>query len=184
MKAPLALSAAVLTTLAGPLPAQTPRSDIPIYLVPSVPARIEAMPRELPRAKGPGLQTAVLMAQAAVAACGARGGKVSVLITDSVGAPVVMLSADGASERSGLIATTKAAVAIKYRMASGEVAKKAAADATLRAELLADPNIGMARGGGFVLTKDNELVGALAVSGATGMDEDCAKEAMEKVPLR
>lgn len=184
MKAPLALNTAILATLSGSLLAQTPRSEIPIYLVPSVPARIEAMPRELPRAKGPGLQTAVLMAQAAVTACAARRGKISVLITDSVGAPVVMLSGDGASERSGLIAATKAAIAIKYRMGSDEVAKKAAADPMLKAELLADPNIGVARGGGFPLTKDNELVGAIAVSGATGMDEDCAKEAMAKVPLR
>jgi uncharacterized protein GlcG (DUF336 family) len=167
-----------------PTYAQTPRSDIPLYLVPSVPARIEAMPRELPRAKGPGLQFAIQLAQAAVASCSARGGKISVLITDSVGTPVVMLSGDGAGERSQLITATKAATAIKYRMASGEVAKKAATDPKLRAELQADPNIGVARGGAFLITKGDELVGALAVSGFTGVEEECAKDAMAKVPLQ
>jgi uncharacterized protein GlcG (DUF336 family) len=182
MKTSLPRITALFVVLAGPAVAQIPRSEIPLYFVPSVPARIEAMPRELPRAKGPGLQYAIQLAQAAVAACAARGDKVSVLVADSVGTPVVMLSGDGAGERSQLITSTKTATAIKYRMPSAEVAKKAAADPKLRAELQADPNIGVARAGGFLLMKDNELVGAIAVSG--GADEDCAKDAMAKVPLR
>jgi uncharacterized protein GlcG (DUF336 family) len=183
MKASLTRIAALLAIVAGPACAQIPRSDIPIFFVPSVPARIEAMPRELPRAKGPALQYAIQLAQAAVAACAARGGKISVLVTDSVGTPVVMLSGDGAGERSQLITGTKAATAIKYRMPSADVAKKAAADPKLRAELQADPNIGVARSGGFLLMKDEQLIGALAVSGFTGVEEECAKEAMTKVPL-
>jgi uncharacterized protein GlcG (DUF336 family) len=183
MKAPHPLMAALLLAIpAGPALAQIPRSEIPIYFVPSTPARIEAMPRELQRAKGPGLQFAIQLAQAAVAACAAKGDKVSVLVTDSVGTPVVMLSGDGAGERSQLITSTKTATALKYRLPSAEVAKKALTDPKLRTELQADPNIGVARAGGFLLMKDNELIGALAVSG--GADEDCAKDAMAKVPLR
>jgi len=101
-----------------------------------------------------------------------------------VGTPVVMLSGDGAGERSQLIASTKTSTAIKYRLPSADVARKAAADPKLKAEIQRDPNIGVARSGGFLLTKDDELVGALAVSGATGLDEDCAKDALTKVPLR
>lgn len=184
MKAPVSMGAALMMVITGCATAQTPRSDIPIFFVPSVPARIEAMPRELPRAKGPPLQTAMQLAQAAVAHCASKGGKISVVVTDSVGVPVVVLSGDGAGERSQLIAHTKAAAAIKYRMASSEVAKKAAADPMLRAEIQADPNIGVARPGGVLLMKDTELVGAVAVSGFTALDEECAKEAVAKVPLR
>ena len=185
MKNPITLLAALLAVplaaVSGPAYAQTPRSDIPIFFVPSIPARIEAMPRELPRARGPSLPMALQLAQTAVAVCAAKGGKISALVTDSVGVAVVLLSGDGAGERSQLITITKAATAIKYKLPSGEVAKKAAADPMLRAELLADPNIGVARGGGFPLMKDNEVIGAFAVSGATNIEEDCAKEALAKV---
>lgn len=164
--------------------AQTPLSEIPMYLVPSVPARIEGMPRALPRAKGPSLAYAIQLAQAAVDACKTRGGKVSVLVADSVGVPVVMFSGDGAGERSQLITSTKAHTVAVYRMPSSKVAEMAQKDEKLRAAIKANPNIGVARGGALPLMEGDDLIGIISVSGFTGMDEICAQEAVAAVPSR
>ena len=158
-------------------------SDVPIYLLPSVPARIEGMPRALPRARGPSLSYAIQLAQAAVDASKARGGIVSVLVTDSVGVPVVMLSGDGAGERSQLITSTKAHIVALYRMPSSKVEEMAAKDPEIQAAIKANPNIGVARGGALPLMKGKELIGIIAVSGFTGMDEVCAQAAIAAVPL-
>src|SRR6185312_11128285 len=100
-----------------------------------------------PRAKGPALTPSVQAAQAAVAACAANGYKVTALITDSGGDPVVLLSGDGAAVRTQAIARTKVAAALKYKMSSGEVVAKAKTDPKLDAEIKADPAIGTARQG-------------------------------------
>jgi uncharacterized protein GlcG (DUF336 family) len=151
----------------------------------SLAARIAAMPKDLPRATGPGLAYSLQLAQAALEACKAKGGIVSVLVTDSAGTPIVLLSGDGAGERSQLITQTKAYTVVKYRIPSGDVKRKARTDPRLADEISRDPNIGEARFGAFPLMRGEELVGVLSLSGmAGGGDEDCAKQAMAKVPLR
>jgi uncharacterized protein GlcG (DUF336 family) len=139
-----------------------------------------------PRAKGPALTPAVQAAQAAVAACAANGYKVTALIVDSAGDPVVLLSGDGAALRTQTIARTKIAAVIKYKMSSGEVLAKSKTDPKLDAEIKADPNIGTARQGAVPLMSGGELVGAFAVSGAPGGDKDeaCIQTALAKVPVR
>jgi uncharacterized protein GlcG (DUF336 family) len=181
------LLTAVLAGLAGPALGQIPQAPFPLTYVPSVPARIEGMPRDLPRAKGPSLNYAIQLAKAAVDECAAKGERVSVLVTDSVGEPVVLLSGDGAGMRSQLITSTKAAAVVKYRMSSAELAKKAKTDPQLAAEIAANPNIGTVRAGALLLMSGTELVGALAVSGSRkSMDHDevCAQAALAKVPLQ
>jgi uncharacterized protein GlcG (DUF336 family) len=163
-----------LTGLAAAANAQTP---------PSLAATVAAMPKGIARAKGPALDSAIAAARAAVAACAADGHKVSALIVDSAGQPVVLLSGDGAGYRSQLIARTKANTVVKYRLRSLEVAEKAAKDPKLAAEIAADPDIGMARGGGVPIVVNGEFLGAFAVSGAFGPDEDCVNAALAKAPL-
>ena len=138
-----------------------------------------------PRAKGPALTPAVQAAQAAVAACLANGYKVTALITDSGGDPVVLLSGDGAAVRTQAIAKTKVAVALKYKMSSGEVVAKAKTDPKLDAEIKADPAIGTARQGAVLIMSGSDILGAFAVSGAPGGDKDeaCVKAAMDKIKL-
>jgi uncharacterized protein GlcG (DUF336 family) len=138
-----------------------------------------------PRAKGPALTPSVQAAQAAVAACLANGYKVTALITDSAGDPVVLLSGDGAAVRTQGVARTKVAAALKYKMSSGEVVAKAKADAKLDAEIKADPSIGTARQGAVLIMAGGDILGAFAVSGAPGGDKDeaCVKAAMDKVKL-
>lgn len=160
-------------------------------LVPSLAATIAAMPKYLPRAEAPGLLPSIEAAEAAQKACAAMGVKVSVLVTDSVGEPVVLLSGDGAGVRSQLIARTKAAIAIKFRKSSGEVALEAQTDPGLTAEAAADPSIGVLRGGGLPLVRHGILIGAVAVSGGSlgpthdhSLDEKCARIAMERLETR
>ncbi len=138
-----------------------------------------------PRAKGPALTPSVQAAQAAVAACLANGYKVTALITDSGGDPVVLLSGDGAAVRTQAIAKTKVAAALKYKMSSGEVVAKAKTDPKLDAEIKADPAIGTARQGAVLIMGGADILGAFAVSGAPGGDKDeaCVKAAMDKVKL-
>lgn len=105
------------------------------------------------------------------------------LVTDSAGVPVVLLSGDGAGERSQLITQTKANTVIRYRIPSGDVKRRARTDAALAAEIARDPNIGEPRLGAYPLMQGGELIGVLSVSGLTGGDEVCAQQAMAKVPL-
>src|SRR5487761_119865 len=163
----LPLAAVVLATGAAHAADEAHSPSAGPSLVPSLAARIAAMPKYLRRARAPGLLPSIEAAESAQRAGAAKGVKVSVLVTDSVGEPVVLLSGDGAGVRSQLIARTKAAIAIKYRMPSSEVALKAQTDPRLNAEAAADPNIGMLRGGGLPLIRGGEMIGAVAVSGGS-----------------
>lgn len=138
-----------------------------------------------PRAKGPALGPAIAAAQAAVEACKTNGYKVTVLVADSAGDAVVLLSGDGASLRTQDIAKSKVATALKYRMSSGEVLAKIKTDPKLDAETKADPKIGTVRQGAVLLKNGDEIVGAFAVSGAPGGDKDeaCIGPALAKHPL-
>lgn len=178
----LLIAAVLSAALAAPAMAQIPMSQAHLYYVPSVPARIEAMPRDLPRARGPSLKYALDLAKAAVEACKAKKEPVSVQVADSVGVPVVILSGDGAGERSQLITYVKVAVVATYRKPADEVSKMAKADPKLAAEIRGNPSIDTIRGPGFMLKDGDEFIGVLAVSGAPGTDGVCAMEALSKVP--
>jgi uncharacterized protein GlcG (DUF336 family) len=166
-------------------PAQHPTATATESTVPSLAATIEAMPKNLPRVKGPPLAAAIEAAKAAQQACVAKGAKVSVLVADSVGEPVVLLSGDGAGVRSQLITRTKVAIVVKYKLPSAEVAAKAEHDPHLKAEAAADPNIGVLRGGGLPVIQGGEMVATVAVSGASlgagspEWDDECAKVAVK-----
>ena len=147
-------------------------------------ATIAAMPKGIERGRGPSLDSSIAAARAAVAACAAGGHRVCALVVDAQGQTVVLLSGDGAGYRSQLIARTKANTVVKYRQASMAVAVRAEKDAVLKAEIAADPDIGMARGGGVPIMVDGVFLGAFAVSGAFGPDEECVDAAMARVDFR
>ena len=172
------ITSACLLAMATAASAQAPAGGPPE-------GRPPGAPPPQPRAKGPALAPSVQAAQAAVAACAANGYKVTALIADSAGDPVVLLSGDGAPLRTQAVAKTKIAAVMKYRMSSGEVAAKAKTDPKLDAEIKADPSIGMIRQGGVPIMSSGDLLGAFAVSGAPGGDKDeaCVRAALAKVPL-
>jgi len=178
-----AVSMAVLVLVAeGLSAAEPPQTPNP----PSLAATIAAMPKNLPRAAGPGLSEAIDAARAAQQACTERGAKVSVLIADTAGGPVVLLSGDGAGVRSQLIARTKVNIVARFGMASGDVAGKARTDPALTAQAEADPDIGMLRAGGFPVLRQGRMIGIVAVSGGSlggdmGLDELCARVAVARL---
>ena len=150
---------------------------------PTLATTIEAMPRNLPRTEGPGLEVSIAAASAAVAACKAEGVNISVLVADAVGEPVVLLSGDGAGVRSQLITRTKANIVVRFGRASGEVAEAAKTNPALSAQAAADPAIGVLRSGAFPVLRDGRMIGVVAVSGGSlggdfTLDDKCAREAL------
>jgi uncharacterized protein GlcG (DUF336 family) len=136
-----------------------------------------------PRARGPALDVAVEAAKIAQATCLKNGYKTTVTVVDSAGVPVVVLSGDGAPERTQAVGLSKTATTIKYKVPSGEIADRAKTDTKLDAEVKADPKIGTARRGALPIRVGSEIIGAISVSGAPGGDKDevCAEAALDKV---
>src|SRR5580704_8587618 len=141
---------------------------------------------KLPRpARAKGIPTALAI-EAAVEAnrvCLGNTYKTTAMITDSAGVPIVVISNDGAAAVTQRIAMSKVQAVLKYKMSSGDVAKKAAADPAFAAELKANPMIDTARQGALPIMAGGELVGAFAVSGAPGGDKDevCTTAGLAKI---
>jgi uncharacterized protein GlcG (DUF336 family) len=138
------------------------------------------------RARGIPMALAVEAAVEADRVCLGNGYKTTAMIVDSAGVPVVVISNDGAAAITQRIAMSKAQAVLKYKMTSGEVAAKAAADPAFAAEVKANPMIDTARQGGLPIMAGSELVGAFAVSGAPGGDKDevCTKAGLAKIQGR
>lgn len=145
-----------------------------------------ALPPAPPRARGPEMALAVEAAQTAIAVCLANGYKTTATVVDSAGVPVVMLSYDGAPERTQMIGLTKTTATIKYKVPSGEIADRVKTDAALDAEVKADPKIGTARRGALPIKVGGEIIGAMSVSGAPGGDKDevCTQAGLDKIASR
>lgn len=135
------------------------------------------------RAKGISAAQAVEAAQAANAQCLASGYRTTTLVTDSAGAPIVMLSNDGAAAITQRIAMGKAQTVIRHGVTSGEMAARAAKDAALMAQMEKDSMTGPPRQGAIPIRAGTELLGAIAVSGAPGGDRDepCAIAGLAKI---
>ena len=179
-----ALIVVLAASFAVPGVAQPAAAADPSYPEATIAARIAAMPLGVPRATGPGLEYSLKLALAALDACKAKGGSVSVLITDSAGVPIVLLSGDGAGERSQLIAQSKANTVVRYRTTSTDVKRKAATDPALASEISRNPDIGVPRRGAVPLMDKGAIIGVLSVAGLAGEADGCAEEAIAKVRLR
>jgi len=144
---------------------------------------------KLPRpARARGIPTALAI-EAAVEAnrvCLGNTYKTTAMIADSAGVPIVVISNDGAAAVTQRIAMSKIQAVLKYKMTSGEVAAKAAADPAFKAEIAANPLIDTARQGAVPIMAGSELVGVFAVSGAPGGDKDevCTRAGLAKIQSR
>jgi uncharacterized protein GlcG (DUF336 family) len=144
---------------------------------------------KLPRpARAPGIPTALAI-EAAVEAnrvCLGNTYKTTAMIADSAGVPIVVISNDGAAAITQRIAMSKIQAVLKYKMSSGDVAKKAAADPAFAAEVKGNPLIETARQGALPIMKGSETVGFFAVSGAPGGDKDevCTSAGLAKIQSR
>jgi len=144
---------------------------------------------KLPRpARAPGISTALAI-EAAVEAnrvCQGNTYKTTSMIADTAGVPIVVISNDGAAAITQRIAMSKIQAVLKYKMSSGDVAKKAAADPAFAAEVKANPLIDTARQGALPIMKGAETIGFFAVSGAPGGDKDevCTSAGLAKIAGR
>ena len=148
----------------------------------TTPSNDEARAPRPQRERGPALQPALIAAQTAVETCAARGLQVTVVVIDSAGLPVVMLSGNGAPAITQSIAMGKAVSSVRNGKPSSELAAQAQADAAFAAKLAADPQQGPQRGGGIPIMEGDAVIGAIAVSGApdAGIDAQCAQAGLDK----
>jgi uncharacterized protein GlcG (DUF336 family) len=137
-------------------------------------------------ARGPRLDDALRMAQAALAACKAQGSHVVAVVVDAGNLPVALLADDGSVPLAQQLIPRKTALAIKYKAPSADTAERAKTDTALAAEIRADPKIGFALPGALPLVAGGELIGALAVSGGASPQQDstCAAAGLAKATVR
>lgn len=141
------------------------------------PTAAEAQAPRPARARGIASDLAVEAAQAANAACLAGGARTTTIVIDQEGAPIAMVSGDGAAVITQRIAMGKAMIALKIKAPSADGAK---ADPAVMAPL------GAARPGGLPILVGSDVVAAIAVSGAPSgqTDETCAKAGIAKIQDR
>lgn len=159
------------------------RSKIPDM---TPPPAADNIPAAAQRARGPGLELALEAARAASARCSVGGYSTTVIVIDSGGVAVVLLSADGAKPKSVTGVPQKARTALKYMQSSGEVAMRVKSEPALAAEIAADPTIVSARQGAVPLMSGKDVIGAIGVSGGPSgeIDETCAKAGRDAVNTR
>jgi uncharacterized protein GlcG (DUF336 family) len=182
MKKLLLASAALL--LAAPAASQAQMAPAPT--IAPAPTADEMKPPRPPRA--PGISTALAIEGAVEAnrVCLGNTYKTTAMIADSAAVPIVVISNDGAAAITQRIAMSKIQAVLKYKMTSGEVAAKAAADPAFKAEIAANPLIETARQGAVPIMAGGQTIGFFAVSGAPGGDKDevCVRAGLAKIQDR
>ncbi len=126
-------------------------------------------------------ETALELAQAALAACRQRGFQVAVTVVDRFGVPQAMLRDRFAGPHTPPTATSKAWTAVTFRTSTMELAAISRPDMP-QAGLRDLPGV-TTLGGGIVVEAAGTLVGGVGVSGAPGGDADdaCAKAGVEAI---
>ena len=125
---------------------------------------------------------AIELAQVAIATCKAQGLRVGAAVSDAAGNLRVGLTGDGARPGRIFTASRKNASVIAFGLPTSEIQAKLRADPALLAKV--KPNMAVMPGGVPIMT-GGKIVGALAVSGASSLqDEACAKVALAAMAAR
>jgi len=135
------------------------------------------------------LDMAMGIAQGSLEKCRAQNYKCAVMVLDAAGRTLIALQDDGAMLHRFDVSRKKAYTALVYRRPSKEVVEgwsaKTASSPPLVEGTMPNPPIEgtIDMGGGIPIFAGNEVIGAVAVSGAPGwdMDEACAKAGLAKV---
>ncbi len=177
----LLLATAALLLAAPAIVSAQPANPAPTIQPPPTADEMK-LPRP-PRAAGIPTAVAIEAAVEANRVCLGNTYKTTAMIADSAGVPIVVISNDGAAAITQRIAMSKIQAVLKYKMSSGDVAKKAAADPAFAAELKANPLIDTARQGALPIMKGSDIIGVFAVSGAPGGDKDevCTSAGLAKI---
>jgi uncharacterized protein GlcG (DUF336 family) len=125
------------------------------------------------------LDTALVIANEAAAACKAQGFPVSIAIVGRDGSIVAHLKGDNTSPHTMENCFRKAYTALTYRAKSGALAERLEKEPNFAGVQL--PNITWAKGG-VPVTIGEDIIGAVGVSGAKGgqIDEACAEAGIAK----
>ena len=182
MKKLLLASAALLLAVPAMTQAQ-PANPAPTIAPAPTAAELANRP---PRAAGISTAVAIEGAIEANRVCLGNTYKTTAMIADSAAVPIVVISNDGAAAITQRIAMSKIQAVLKYKMTSGEVAAKAAADPAFKAEIAANPLIETARQGAVPIMAGGQTIGFFAVSGAPGGDKDevCVRAGLAKIQDR
>jgi uncharacterized protein GlcG (DUF336 family) len=125
------------------------------------------------------LETALTIARAALAQCQSMGFKVSVVVVDRDGLPIVTLRGDGAGLHTPEGADRKAYTARTFSQPSAAFQKRMQDDpASVGSRQYTRV---LALGGGLPIKAGNEVVGAVGVSGSPGKDDVCSQAGIDKV---
>ena len=125
------------------------------------------------------LAMAKTIAEAAMDKCKELGFKVSVVVVDRAGLPLVMLRGDGAGLHTPEGADRKAYTARTFGTSSTVFVKR----------MLNDPASAgskeysrvLAISGGLPIKAGDDIVGAVGVSGSPGRDDECSQAGIDKV---
>jgi uncharacterized protein GlcG (DUF336 family) len=135
--------------------------------------------QELVNQKNIPLAMAKTIAEAAMDKCKELVFKVSVVVVDRAGLPLVMLRGDGAGLHTPEGADRKAYTARTFGTSSADFVKR----------MLNDPaSVGskeysrvLAISGGLPIRAGDEIVGAVGVSGSPGRDDECSQAGIDRV---
>jgi len=125
------------------------------------------------------LAMAQTIADGAMDKCKALGFKVSVVVVDRAGLPLVMLRGDGAGLHTPEGADRKAYTARTFRTSSADFVKRMQTDpASVGSKEYARV---LALSGGLPIKVGDDVVGAVGVSGSPGRDDECSQAGIDKV---
>ncbi len=124
------------------------------------------------------------IALATIAKCTADGFRVSVVVTDRNGTPIVSLRGDGTGPHTADSARRKAYTAASMRSPTADLAKRIAENPGAAA-LATLPDI-LALAGGLPVKAGDEAIGGVGVGGAPGGDKDaaCAQAGLDAVAAK
>ena len=125
------------------------------------------------------LAMAVTIANAALAKCQSLGFKVSAVVLDRAGLPLVMLRGDGAGLHTPEGAERKAYTARTFSQPSADFVKRL----NDRPDTVGSIQYSrvLALGGGLPIKAGNEVVGAVGISGSPGQDHVCSQAGIDAV---
>lgn len=127
------------------------------------------------------LDAAMQAATAALETCRKNGFKVTVTVLDRGGRTRVVLHDDNVSPHTIENSHRKAYTSLTFRMPSGDMGKRIAANPTATAPLLL-ANVTSAEGA-LPIKAGDEVVGSIGVSGAPGGEKDavCSQAGIDKI---
>jgi uncharacterized protein GlcG (DUF336 family) len=121
---------------------------------------------------------------AAVEACAQKSYRVAAVLLDYSGVQQASLRGDGAGAQNMLTANDKAFTATTFGQDTADIVKRSQSG-PVSSSFVKIPHLILASGG-VVIKIGDEVIGAIAVSGAPGGDNDalCAKAGLEKIKDR